>query len=1131
MKSGIKSVNATRQNISKAAVAVNTAHPKTTMNAAKPRSYFLNSVHSIVKRPIQSKTTFKNSFINQRVKTVRNKHVNTARPKAVVNTARPKAVLNAVKGNEGNQQIDLQEKGVIDSGCSRNMTGNMSYLTDYEKIDGGDVAFGGNPKGGRITGKGTIKTSKLDFENVYFVKELKFNIFSVSQMCDKKNRALFNDTECVLLSPDFKLTDENHVLLRAPRKNNMYSVNLKNIISKGGLTCLFAKATSDESRLWHRRLGHLNFKTMNKLVKENLVREAVSTACYVQNRVLVTKPHNKTPYELLHGRTSALSFMRPFGCPITILNTIDNLGKFDGKADEGFFVGYSLNNKAFRVFNSRKRIVEETLHISQLLQVNEVPRQEYECKDQEEKDSVNNTNKVNVVSLTVNAANNEVNVVGRKSSIELLDDLNMPELEDIIIFEDSNKDVFGVGADLKKLGIYFASSKWVFRNKLDERGIMIRNNARLVAQGHTQEEGIDYDEVFTPVARIEAIRLFVTYVSFKDFVVYQMDVKKKVLSGLHQALRAWYGTLSTYLLDNEFQRGKIDKTLFIRRHKGDILLVQFYVDDIIFGSRLQVKQKPYEIFISQDKYVAEILKKFRFSKVKTASTPMETQNLCSKIKMEKKYRVNPKVSHLYAVKMIFKYLKGQPKLGLWYLKDSPSDLMAYTNSDYAGASLYIKSTIGGCQFLGYRLISWQCKKQTVVANSIIEAGLEAEHDSGNIDKIQTKATSNEPSSQGTSSGDGPMRQDIIGIPLLILERRIKKLEKKHMLRTYNLKRLYKVGLTARVISSSDDEAVDKEDTSKQGRINEIDVDEDIALVSKDDDELQDEGIEDVGEKEVVKVVTTAKMLIDTVVDAAQVTNAIANALVSATKTIVTTSPTITDESTKTNVEVQDKGKGKAKLIKEPVKLKKKDQILFDEEVARKLQEEIYEQETLVGERAREEKEANSALIETWEDIQAKVDADYQLAERLQTEEQEQLTDTVKAKLFMKFIEKRRKFFTAKRTTEKRNKPPTKAQQRSIMINYLKNMDGWKPKSFKNKSFAKINKLFNKTMKRINNFINFRTELVEKVKDDKEFEKLKKCLEIIPDDRYDVTIDATPLSFKSPTIVDYKIYKKGKKNYF
>nr|GFC33072.1 putative ribonuclease H-like domain-containing protein [Tanacetum cinerariifolium] len=148
----------------------------------------------------------------------------------------------------------------------------MSYLSDFEGLNGGYVAFGGNPKGSKITGKGKIKIGKLDFDDVYFVKELKFNLFSVSQMCDKKNSVLFIDTECLVLSFDFKLPDARQVLLRVPRENNMYNVNLRNIVPSGDLTCLFPKATVDESNLWHRRLGHVNFKTINKLVKGNLVR-------------------------------------------------------------------------------------------------------------------------------------------------------------------------------------------------------------------------------------------------------------------------------------------------------------------------------------------------------------------------------------------------------------------------------------------------------------------------------------------------------------------------------------------------------------------------------------------------------------------------------------------------------------------------------------------------------------------------------------------------------------------------------------------------------------------------------------------------------------------------------------------
>nr|GEV02504.1 ribonuclease H-like domain-containing protein [Tanacetum cinerariifolium] len=180
--------------------------------------------------------------------------------------------VTAAKASTGNPQHALKDKRVIDSGCSRHMTGNMSYLSDFEELNRGYVAFGGNSKGGKITRKGKVKTGKLDFDDVYFVKELKFNLFSVSQMCDKKNNVLFTDTECLVLSSDFKLPDASQVLLRVPGENNMYNVNLTNIVPSGDFTCLFAKATLNESNLWHRWLGHVNFKTINKLVKGNLVR-------------------------------------------------------------------------------------------------------------------------------------------------------------------------------------------------------------------------------------------------------------------------------------------------------------------------------------------------------------------------------------------------------------------------------------------------------------------------------------------------------------------------------------------------------------------------------------------------------------------------------------------------------------------------------------------------------------------------------------------------------------------------------------------------------------------------------------------------------------------------------------------
>nr|GEZ63714.1 ribonuclease H-like domain-containing protein [Tanacetum cinerariifolium] len=240
MRSGLKTHNTARQNSSRIVVSVNTArqintaYPRPTVYSARPVSNGINRAHSHDKRPINNKTSSKNNKINQKVNTARAKHVNTAMSK--VNTPRPKAILNVVQENQAIHNLSCKRKELL---IVDHMTGKMSYLSEYKEIDGGYVAFGEDPKGGKITRKGKIST----------------------------------DTECVVLSLDFKLLDESQVLLRVLRKNNMYSVDLKNVATSGGLTCLLAKATLDESNLWHRRLGHINFKTMNKLVRGNLVRE------------------------------------------------------------------------------------------------------------------------------------------------------------------------------------------------------------------------------------------------------------------------------------------------------------------------------------------------------------------------------------------------------------------------------------------------------------------------------------------------------------------------------------------------------------------------------------------------------------------------------------------------------------------------------------------------------------------------------------------------------------------------------------------------------------------------------------------------------------------------------------------
>ncbi|GKA88487.1 ribonuclease H-like domain-containing protein [Tanacetum coccineum] len=268
--------------------AIRPIYPR--MDNVRPRASY-----SPIKRSYYTKPAFRPKNLKQDVKTFGVQNMTTAGTRAVVNTGKGKLDTDLKKsrwvwrpkGNyldhvskdsgsfmlkKGNPEILLQDHAVVDSGCSSHMTGNKAYLSDYEDFNGGFVAFGSDPKGGKITSKGKIKTANLDFDDVYFIDELKFNLFSVSQMCDKKNSVLFTESECLILSPSFKLLDESQVVLRAPRKDDVYSLDLKNIVPSGGITCLYANATADESKLWHRRLGHVNFKNINKLVKGHLVR-------------------------------------------------------------------------------------------------------------------------------------------------------------------------------------------------------------------------------------------------------------------------------------------------------------------------------------------------------------------------------------------------------------------------------------------------------------------------------------------------------------------------------------------------------------------------------------------------------------------------------------------------------------------------------------------------------------------------------------------------------------------------------------------------------------------------------------------------------------------------------------------
>ncbi|GJW70540.1 putative ribonuclease H-like domain-containing protein [Tanacetum coccineum] len=1005
LNAGRPKLNSVRPNINTGRTNINSVRPK--VNVVSPK---VNTVRS--RQPVPHKTSNSEGW-GSAVRTSASYNWGSLDPNFHYNRGPTfNRTLNA-KRSKDHPLKNMVDRGIFDSGCSGHMTGNKGQLENFEEFNGGSVTFGGSK--GYISGKGRIRVGNLDFDSVSFVKELgHFNLFSISQICDKQHKVLFTETECLVVSSDFKMPDENQILLKVPRHHNMYSFDMKTPTPAKGFACLIAKATSDESKLWHRRLGHINFKNLNKLVKGNLVRGLPSkvfkndhtcvachkgkqhrASCKAKLERLITEPLHTLHMDLF-GPTSVKSINHASYCLVitddctrfswvfflaskdetsgilqTFIRQIENqlshrplenqanphAGASEVTNSAGTSQTLSFNASEEKdedveliVVPSTVRNTEEKAE-SRKSSTNSKKEEILTELQQEKKASSTDTSEDNPkiqafrreleeialkhlgkVSENTTTSTTSVNTGSEPVNTGSFDDDDspMPELEifhksETGIFDEASYDEEGVITDFNSLpteievsptptlrihnihpksqilgdpksavqtrskvqtksgahallshiqkqqrnnhkdqqhclfacflsqeepkkiaealqddswvqamqeellqfklqqvwvlvdlphGMKVIGTKWVYRNKRDERGMVVRNKARLVAQGYTQEEGIDYDEVFAPVARIEAIRLFLAFTSFMGFIVYQMDVKSaflygtideevyvsqppgfvdpdhpnkvykvvKALYGLHQAPRAWYATLSIFLEKHGYKRGTIDKTLFIKKDKKNIILVQVYVDDIIFGSTnkswcdefealmksrfqmssmgeltfflgLQVKQNKGGIFISQDKYVAEILKKFDLVNVKAAITPMETKVPLTKdeeaidvdvhlyrsmigslmyltasrpdimyaVCVCSRFQVTPKTSHLNAVKRIFKYLKGKPNLGLWYPRESPFDLEAFSDSDFGGSNLDRKSTTSGCQFLGQTLISWQCKKQTVVATSTTEA--------------------------------------------------------------------------------------------------------------------------------------------------------------------------------------------------------------------------------------------------------------------------------------------------------------------------------------------------------------------------------------------------------------------------
>ncbi|GJX22537.1 putative ribonuclease H-like domain-containing protein [Tanacetum coccineum] len=619
-KPGLVLVNATKQSSPRAAASISTARPVNTV-APKPKvndalqttySYF--KAHSLVTRPFNQKSTAKTNNCNEKVNTAKVNNVTTIGLKAVVSAA------------EGNR--DNVDQGIFNSGCPRHMTGNKSYLSDYQDIDGGFVAFVGSAKGGKITSKGKIKTEKLDFKDMYFVKELKFNLFSVLQMRDKKNSVFFTDTECVVLSPDFKLLDESRVLLKVPRNNNMCSFDLKNVVPLGGYSI-----NSKAFRV---------FNTRTRFVEENLHIN------FLENKpnVAGTGPNWMFDIDTL---TMSMNYQPVFAGNQTNGNasTKANINKGQGgmKTVPGpqyvllpFFTSDSQSSKS-----SKDKVVNYARKKNEVLD----PAKEDDKSGQGEATNTNSTNRLNTVSSSINIVSSSFNTMDPGRERAQRNDDNLGGLIPVNAATLPNADLptYPLMFDLEDTANLLNTS--IFSGAYDDEDI----EPKKVTQALTYPSWIEamQDELLQFRLQKMDVKNAFLYGTIEEEVyvcqppgfedpqfpdkVYKVE---KALYGLHQAPRAWYETLSTYLVENGFRKGTIDKTLFIKKDKGDILLVKVYVDSIIFGSTknslctefeslmhkkfqisslgeltfflgLQVRQRDDVIFISQDKYVADIL--------------------------------------------------------------------------------------------------------------------------------------------------------------------------------------------------------------------------------------------------------------------------------------------------------------------------------------------------------------------------------------------------------------------------------------------------------------------------------------------------------------------------------------------
>nr|GEX34875.1 hypothetical protein [Tanacetum cinerariifolium] len=555
--------------------------------------------------------------------------------------------------NCGNSQNNIDDKGYWDSGCSRHMTGNISYLLDYEPFDGGYSSFG---QGGcRITGKGTIKT------------------------------------ECIVLGQNFKLTDDTNVLLLTPRQHSMYSIDLNNVVPHKDLTCLVAKASLDESMLWHRRLEAARTMLADAKLPITFWAEVVNIACYVQNRVLVNKSPNKTPYELFNGRTPDIGFLKPFGCHVMILNTLDNLGKFKAKGDEGYFIGYSMTSKAFRVFNNRTKRVEENLHVDLLenkpIEKGSGPNWLFDI------DSL--TNFMNYVPVVV-AGTNSTNFSGTKEAAG----------------QDMKKDVSSLR--------YIVLQNWFYKAHLESSTSNAQDACNADAPESSRNSNSTATSTNPPADHMETLAVETLILTLSSPVL---------TACLNDSLEPSSDTrLISKRVTSHDDTPSLDNILNLTNRFGDIIGVTTNSDESngvtadLGNMKYNISASPtLTLKIYKDHPKNQIIGPVDTSvQTRTKSKEMDVKSafLYGTINEEvyvmqppgfqdlefpaRVYKVKKAMYRLHQaprawyVKRIFRYLKGYPKLGLWYPKESPFNLVAYSDIDYGGATYDRKSTTRGC---------------------------------------------------------------------------------------------------------------------------------------------------------------------------------------------------------------------------------------------------------------------------------------------------------------------------------------------------------------------------------------------------------------------------------------------------